>query len=312
MRIVQVIFTCSLNKQLIVFSLTRTAIHDLIGQFDDCRQATQLCYEFFCFLALTGVQRLLQFSAGSRGEFLRPEYFNFKVFCLVSSTANSVKTFGHRTLLLPLPPKLICSRIFEVCERDYVRHCCIVLAHQQYVMVESNVPMHVVLSDKLFCPMAGEDLCCTCCNEKNKRCLSTSTYLSLCHCKTSLFWFEFILGSLSAALQQQQPKKKNAKMKAKPSLRYFFFKITSRYKVWTIPRWLGSLVIPELTSQETMTRPAGQTNQRLLQYQCHTCFLFIESHSVFCPSHSLFVSPSAQTCCLGSATHLSLSNDKKG
>jgi hypothetical protein len=37
----------------------------------------------------------------------------------------------------------------------------------------------------------------------------------------------------------------------------FFFKITSRYKVWTIPRWLGSLVIPELTSQETMTRPAG-------------------------------------------------------
>jgi len=75
-------------------------------------------------------QRLLQFSAGSRGEFLRPEYFNFKVFCLVSSTANSVKTFGHRTLLLPLPPKLICSRMFEVCERDYVRHCCLVLAHQ--------------------------------------------------------------------------------------------------------------------------------------------------------------------------------------
>jgi hypothetical protein len=102
--------------------------------------------------------------------------------------------------------------------------------------------------------------------KKIKRRLYTSNFLSHCHTETLLFWFGFTLGSLSAAVEQKQPKrKKREDNKSQAVLALFFFqnKLESSIDIKRRRFQDGfvALLYRSQPTQETMTQPAGYVEE---------------------------------------------------
>jgi len=104
--------------------------------------------------------------------------------------------------------------------------------------------------------------------EKNKRhlYLYTSNFLSHCDSETLLFWFGFTLGSLSAAVEQKQPKrKKREDNKSQAVLALFFFqnKLESSIDIKRRRFQDGfvALLYRSQPTQETMTQPVGYVEE---------------------------------------------------
>lgn len=172
-----------------------------------------------------------------------------------------------------LLPKPRCGKIFETGEQDWATPLCYC----------TSWSMHVVLSEW---QLDNPNCCCcctnvlswninlslgTCCYENNP----SRPFLLHCHSKTSFLWLSFTEGFLehgiTALATQQEGNKK-----------------------WS--QVILALLVPrDRTSQDNdvFRRQLTRPNKRLLRYKRDQCLLFIESHSIFCSSLSLFLSTSA-------------------